>query len=53
MKAEMLKLSRQMIQCSNKFIFLFDFTESPDGDALACGLANGLDPNRDASPIQP
>ena len=34
----------------NKFIFLFDFTENPDGDALNLrALANGLDPNRDAS----
>ena len=34
----------------NKFIFLFDFTENPDGDALNLRvLANGLDPNRDAS----
>jgi len=34
----------------NKFIFLFDFTENPDGDTLNLrALANGLDPNRDAS----
>ncbi|KXT77158.1 hypothetical protein STRDD10_00071 [Streptococcus sp. DD10] len=33
-----------------KFIFLFDFTENPDGDVLNLrALANGLDPNRDAS----
>ena len=31
-----------------KFIFLFDFTENPDGDVLNTrALANGLDPNRD------
>ena len=33
-----------------KFIFLFDFTETPDGDvANTRALANGLDPNRDTS----
>ena len=33
-----------------KFIFLFDFTENPDGDvANTRALANGLDPNRDTS----
>lgn len=33
-----------------KFIFLFDFTENPDGDVLNTrALANGLDPNRDTS----
>lgn len=33
-----------------KFIFLFDFTENPDGDvANTRALANGIDPNRDAS----
>lgn len=31
-----------------KFIFLFDFTENPDGDVLNTrALGNGLDPNRD------
>ena len=31
-----------------KFIFLFDFTENPDGDVFNTrALANGLDPNRD------
>ena len=35
----------------NKFIFLFDFTETLDGDASqpAGPQSNGLDPNRDAS----
>lgn len=33
-----------------KFIFLFDFTENPDGDvANTRALANGIDPNRDTS----
>lgn len=33
-----------------KFIFLFNFTENPDGDVLNTrALANGMDPNRDAS----
>ena len=33
-----------------KFIFLFDFTENPDGDVSNTrALANGIDPNRDAS----
>ncbi len=33
----------------NKFIFLFNFTENPDGDVLNLrSLVNGLDPNRDA-----
>lgn len=32
----------------DKFIFLFNFTENPDGDVLNLrSLVNGLDPNRD------
>lgn len=33
----------------DRFIFLFNFTENPDGDELNLrSLVNGLDPNRDA-----
>ena len=44
------KITLKVQDLLEKFIFLFDFTENPDGDvANTRSLANGMDPNRDAS----
>ncbi|MBP2624026.1 M14 family metallopeptidase [Streptococcus oricebi] len=43
------KLTFSISELLERFIFLFNFTENPDGDvANTRALANGLDPNRDA-----
>lgn len=43
-----LKVTMKISDLLDKLIFLFDFTENPDGDiANTRALDNGLDPNRD------
>lgn len=44
------QVTHQIKDLLDRFIFLFDFTENPDGDVNNTrSLGNGMDPNRDAS----